>query len=62
MLPRPEEERGFLPAARRALSAEDLAEIETRLRRPDDPLFGTPSEDRFAALRRNILAGAEDAA
>ncbi len=57
-----EEERAFLPAARRALSAEDLAEIETRLRRPDDPLFGAPSEDRFAALRRNILAWAEDSA
>ncbi len=57
-----EEERTFLPAARRALSAEDLAEIETRLRNPDDPLFGTPSEDRFAALRRNVLAWAEDAA
>ncbi len=57
-----EEERAFLPAARRALSTEDLAEIETRLRRPGDPLFATPGEDRFAALRRNILAWAEDAA
>jgi hypothetical protein len=28
----------------------------------DDPLFGAPSEDRFPALRRNILAWAEDAA
>lgn len=56
-----EEERTFLPAARHALSAEDLATIETRLRRPDDPLFGAPDEDRFAALRQDILTWAEDA-
>ena len=47
------EERAFLPAARRALSAEDLAAIDARLSRPDDPLFGAPSEERFAALRQS---------
>ena len=56
------EERAFLPAARRALSAADLAEIDARLSQPDDPLFGAPSEARFAALRQDILDWAEDAA
>jgi hemerythrin-like domain-containing protein len=57
-----EEERVFLPAARRALGADDLTAIEARLDRPDDPLFGAPAEERFAALSRDILAWAEDAA
>lgn len=57
-----EEERVFLPAARRALGADDLTAIAARLSRPDDPLFGAPSEERFAALSRDILAWAEDAA
>ena len=56
------EESAFLPAARRALSAADLAEIQDRLDRPDDPLFGAPGEDRFAALRQDILDWAEDGA
>jgi hemerythrin-like domain-containing protein len=56
-----EEERAFLPAARRVLSAEDLAEIQDRLDHPADPLFGAPSEERFAALRQDILNWAEDA-
>ena len=54
------EERAFLPAARRSLSAADLAEIQARLDHPEDPLFGAPSEKRFAALRRDILAWAEE--
>ncbi len=56
------EERAFLPAARRALSAADLAEIQDRLDHPEDPLFGARSEERFAALRQDILNWAEDAA
>jgi hemerythrin-like domain-containing protein len=56
------EELTFLPAARRALDAADLAEIQDRLHHPDDPLFGAPSEARFAALRQDILNWAEDAA
>ncbi len=55
------EERKFRPAARRALSAADLAEIQDRLDHPDDPLFGAPSEDRFVALRQDILDWAKDA-
>ena len=54
------EESAFLPAARRALSAADLAEIDARLGPRGDPLFGAPSEERFAALRQNILNWAED--
>lgn len=49
------EDRRFLPAARRALSAEDLAEIQDRLDHPEDPLFGAPGEKRFANLRQDIL-------
>ncbi len=54
------EERAFLPAARRALSAADLAEIDARLDPRGDPLFGAPSQERFAALRQDILDWAED--
>ena len=46
------EEQEFLPAARRALGAADWAEIDARLSQPEDPLFGAPSEERFAALRQ----------
>ncbi len=56
------EERAFLPAARRALSAAELAEIDARLSQRDDPLFGAPSEERFAALRQDILNWAKDGA
>ena len=54
------EEDIFMPAARRALSAAELAEIDARLDPQVDPLFGAPSEDRFAALRQDILDWAED--
>ncbi len=54
------EERAFLPAARRALSAAELAEIDARLDPREDPLFGAPSQERFAALRQDILDWAED--
>ncbi len=60
------EETTFLPAARRALSAAELAAIGARqAARPnprEDPLFGASGEERFAALRRDILNWAEDAA
>ncbi len=56
------EERVLLPAARRALSADDLSEIQDRLDHPEDPLFGALGEKRFAALRQDILAWAADAA
>ncbi len=56
------EERILLPAARRALGTKDLTEIQDRLDHPNDPLFGAPGEERFAALRQDILDWAEDAA
>ncbi len=56
------EESAFLPAARRALSAAELAAIDARLDPREDPLFGAPSEERFAALRQDILNWADDAA
>ncbi len=52
----------FLPAARRALSAAELADIEIRPGPQADPLFGAASEDRFAALRQDILDWDEEAA
>ncbi len=55
------EERVFLPAARRALGAADWAEIDARLSQPEDPLFGAASEERFAALRQDILHWAQEA-
>ncbi len=56
------EESAFLPAARRALSAAELAEIDARPAPREDPLFGASGEERFAALRQDILNWAEDAA
>lgn len=56
------EERSFLPAARRALGAADLAAIQDRLDHPEDPLFGAPGEKRFANLRQDILNWAKDPA
>ena len=55
------EEQAFLPAARRALGAADWAEIDARLSQPEDPLFGAPGEERFAALRQDILHWAQEA-
>ncbi len=55
------EERAFLPAARRALGAADWAEIDARLSKPEDPLFGAPGAERFAALRQDILYWAQEA-
>ena len=55
------EEQEFLPATRRALGAADWAEIDARLSRPEDPLFGAPTEAHFAALRQDVLYWAQEA-
>ena len=55
------EEQAFLPAARRSLSEADFADIEARLSSREGPLFGAGGEERFAALRQDILHWAEDA-
>ncbi len=52
------EEQAFLPAARRAA---DWAEIDARLGQPEDPLFGAPGAERFAALRQDILYSDQEA-
>ncbi len=55
------EEQAFPPAARRRLSEADFADIEGRLSQREDPLFGAGGEERFAALRQDILHWAVDA-
>ena len=50
------EETVFLPAAERALTTEDWADIAMRIGDPQDPLFGQTVEKRFESLRRDILA------
>ncbi len=59
------EEQVFLPAARRSLGAADWAGIDARLSRREDPSFGrgaeARSEERFAALRQDVLYWAADA-
>lgn len=49
------EEKVFLPAAERALTTEDWAEISMRVGDPKDPLFGQKVEKRFEALRRDLV-------
>ncbi len=49
------EEEKFFPAALDALTLEDWREIEGELKERDDPLFGQEPEERFVALRQNIL-------
>ncbi len=41
--------------------AAEFADIEARLSQPEDPLFGAPGEERFAALRQDILHWAQEA-
>lgn len=50
------EEEVFLPAAERALTSQDWADIAMRMSNPEDPLFGRTVEKRFEGLRRDILA------
>lgn len=50
------EETVFLPAAERALTARDWADIALRIGDPQDPLFGRMVEKRFDRLRRDLLA------
>jgi hemerythrin-like domain-containing protein len=52
------EETEILPLAARSLRANDWAAVETAIRHIEDPLFGAKSEERYAALRRQIATGA----
>lgn len=56
------EEEELFPAALRALTRADWAEIDARMAARHDPLFGPESEERFAALRRNVLTWAAESA
>ena len=49
------EDTDFFPAALKALSEEDWAEIDAQVSDREDPLFGAKVEKRFAALRQEIL-------
>ena len=50
------EETVFLPAAERALTARDWADIALRIGDPRDPLFGRTVEERFGRLHRDLLS------
>ena len=45
----------FFAAAAESLAEEDWADIAERMKQTDDPLFGPPSEARFARLRDDLL-------
>lgn len=51
-----EEEEQLFPAALRALTEEDWREIDSKVTRPEDPLFGESGDRRFVRLRQEILA------
>ena len=57
-----QEEATFFPAAVRALTPQDWAEIAERTIDPEDPLFGARTEKRFEALRREIKSLASERA
>lgn len=48
------EERVFFPAAERALSPKDWADIDARVTARDDPLFGKETQERFRSLSGDI--------
>lgn len=54
------EEATLFPEAERALEPADWTAIEAALTRCADPLFGPDTEARFAALRRTLLAWANE--
>lgn len=49
------EEEQFFPLARQILTPHDWAEIDERITREEDPVFGGKVSHVFAALRDNIL-------
>ena len=48
------EEEEILPLASRLLRGKDWAEIDAAIRQFEDPLFGKKTEERYAALARQI--------
>jgi len=49
------EETEILPLAAKLLDRDDWAAIESAIRQLDDPVFGKNGDDRYAALRRQIV-------
>ena len=49
------EETRFFPAADKALTTEDWADVKARMTRGEDPLFGENVPAKFDRLRRTIL-------
>lgn len=49
------EETVFFPAAEKALTADDWAELEARMTDREDPLFGAGVGERYESLRDDIL-------
>ena len=45
----------FFPAALSSFTDEDWSHVDAHIAKQDDPLFGTPVAERFAALRDAIL-------
>lgn len=49
------EERHFFPAAQKALTEQDWAELDARMVAEEDPLFGEHVGDQFEVLRETVL-------
>ena len=49
------EEAHFLPLAEEVLSDADFLELDAKIFRKEDPLFGPETEEHFTMLRDNIL-------
>ena len=49
------EESYFFPAARKALTPQDCAEIASTLTPRNDPLFSDVTEEQFDTVRAHIL-------
>ena len=56
------EEAHILPLAAGLLDRDDWAAIDGALQKLDDPLFGKPRDERYAALRRRIARNSRAAA
>lgn len=52
------EETEILPLAAKLLGAKEWAAVEAAIRHIEDPLFGAETEERYAALRRQIATEA----
>jgi len=50
----------LFPAAEAALTADDLAQLERRLPKLDDPLFGAADRASYLRLRQNVLEWSDD--